>query len=272
MTPHRLTPSTHCHDEIGPNQASAVDATPALLQTTCAAPKWSSVAAASACTDDSSETSVFTVSVSTPFAPICFAAAAKPSSSTSASTTCSPFFAKRSASARPMPLAAPVTTATLPFCNFIRPPFGPANLARYPLSNREEATVSTARPLPRPRVPGPGDRHHLAAPRTRPQDAHARPVPEPRHRGRGGRRQPEGPRPPRHRHPSRRHEVHGQLPRAVRGRAHAPDDQLQREARGRRAEGVALDRPAPQPAAGLDHRGPLPLRDDVDAGRQPHHA
>jgi hypothetical protein len=39
MTPHRLTPSTHLHVEIGPNHGSASLATPVLLHTTCTAPK-----------------------------------------------------------------------------------------------------------------------------------------------------------------------------------------------------------------------------------------
>src|SRR5215469_3744502 len=37
MTPHRLTPSTHFQEEIGPNHGSATLSTPALLHTTCAA-------------------------------------------------------------------------------------------------------------------------------------------------------------------------------------------------------------------------------------------
>ena len=77
-------------------------------------PKRSIAAAASACTDASSLTSVRTVSVSTPRAPMRSAAAASPASSTSASTTCMPALANRSANASPIPLAAPVTTATLP--------------------------------------------------------------------------------------------------------------------------------------------------------------
>src|SRR3954470_10392968 len=178
MTPQRLTPRTHCHDEIGPNHASAVDATPALLHTTCAPPKRSRLAAASACTDASSVTSVFTVSVSTPLVSTCFAAAASPSSSTSARTTFIPLCPKRCASANPMPLAAPVTTATLPLSSFIPSPLRPANLARYPFSHREEATVTPARPLHRPCAPAAGHRHHLVAHRTGPEDAHARRVPE----------------------------------------------------------------------------------------------
>ena len=58
------------HADSGPNHASPLDITPALLQTTCTAPKRSVVAAASACTDASSLTSVFTASVSTPCAPM----------------------------------------------------------------------------------------------------------------------------------------------------------------------------------------------------------
>ena len=114
MTPHRLTPSTHFHAESGPNHGSARLATPALLQTTCTAPKRSIAAAARAFTAASSLTSVGTASVLTPRPAIFSEAACSAGCSTSARTTSSPARANRSASAKPIPLAAPVTTATFP--------------------------------------------------------------------------------------------------------------------------------------------------------------
>src|SRR5215469_7600791 len=113
-TPHRLTPSTHSQAEIGPNHGSASEATPALLHTTCTAPKRSTAAAARALTADSSLTSVGTASVSAPKPAICRSASCNACCSTSARTTLSPVRAKRRASAKPIPLAAPVTTATFP--------------------------------------------------------------------------------------------------------------------------------------------------------------
>ena len=68
--PRGSRPNTHVHADSGPNHASACETTPALLHTTCTVPKRSIAAAASACTDASSLTSVRTVSVSTPCAPI----------------------------------------------------------------------------------------------------------------------------------------------------------------------------------------------------------
>src|SRR2546430_13589971 len=50
-TPQKFTPITQVQVDSGPNHASPLDMTPALLQTTCTAAKRSVVAAASACTD-----------------------------------------------------------------------------------------------------------------------------------------------------------------------------------------------------------------------------
>jgi len=122
MTPHRLTPSTHFHAESGPNHGSARLATPALLQTTCTAPKRSIAAAARALTAASSLTSVGTASVLPPRPAIFSEAARSAGCSTSASTTSSPARANRSANAKPIPLAAPVTTATFPAVSSMAPP------------------------------------------------------------------------------------------------------------------------------------------------------
>src|SRR5215207_11617719 len=113
-TPHRFTPRTHSHPAIGPNHGSPAPDTPALLHTTWTPPNRSRVASASAWTAGSLLTSVVTDRVSTPCAPTRSAADASASSCTSARTTRSPRRANASASANPIPLAAPVTTAICP--------------------------------------------------------------------------------------------------------------------------------------------------------------
>src|SRR5579862_4344796 len=125
ITPHRFTPSTHSQGSVGPNHGSDRLDTPALLHTTCTAPNRWRAAAARARTEASSLTSVGTTSVSTPGRRTCSAAVASAASSTSASTTWSPEAAKRFAKARPIPLAAPVTTATFPGSNSIPLPLPP---------------------------------------------------------------------------------------------------------------------------------------------------
>src|SRR5215469_8343809 len=145
MTPHRLTPSTHCQAEIGPSQGSALLSTPALLHTRCTAPNRSTAAIARVCTDASSLTSVRTASVCTPSAAIFRSASSRASCSTSARTMLSPARAKRSASAKPMPLAAPVTTAVLPEVSSmaVSPPSRPASrtLHALPQAVREQRCV-----------------------------------------------------------------------------------------------------------------------------------
>jgi hypothetical protein len=59
---------------------------------------------------------------STPWARMRSHAVVSPFSSTSASTTSIPLLANRSANAKPIPLAAPVTTATFPVPKSIAPP------------------------------------------------------------------------------------------------------------------------------------------------------
>src|SRR5262245_44376957 len=107
-------PITHSHVVIGPVHGSPLPTTPALLHSTCAAPKRSSVACASACTLASSDVSHTTGSTSVPPSASSASTARMRTSSTSASTTFIPSAANAVASARPMPLAPPVTTATFP--------------------------------------------------------------------------------------------------------------------------------------------------------------
>ena len=82
---------------------------PALLKQTSRPPKRSTAVAYIAWTSAASVTSARTYSPS-----ISSASAVPPASSRSATTTCAPSAANRRALARPMPLAAPVMTATLP--------------------------------------------------------------------------------------------------------------------------------------------------------------
>src|SRR5579875_1473748 len=112
ITPQRLTPRIHSQSASVTSQASPPTDTPALLQTTCTAPKASSVRCASASTSDAFDTSVGTARTRAPELASARSAAASAPCSTSASTTFIPAAANRSASARPIPLAAPVTTAT----------------------------------------------------------------------------------------------------------------------------------------------------------------
>jgi hypothetical protein len=110
--PQKLTPITHSQVERGPNQGSLRVLTPALLQTRSTPPNRSMAAAARASTASARLTSVSTLNVSTPRAFTAASAAVSSPFSTSARTIDSPALAKRSASASPIPLAAPVTTAT----------------------------------------------------------------------------------------------------------------------------------------------------------------
>src|SRR5215470_3741689 len=112
-TPHKLTPNPHsqfCNGWVqdGPKPPP----TPALLQTICTAPNVSRVFCARVSTDSAFATSVTTPNTDAPFARISSSARRSAPSSTSASTIFIPAAAKRSAIARPIPLAPPVTTAT----------------------------------------------------------------------------------------------------------------------------------------------------------------
>src|SRR3990172_4326437 len=123
ITPHRLTPITHSQSSAGTSHSVPLrGTTPALLHTMCTCPKASSVRLASDSTSSGRETSVRTASTVAPPSRISFSAWASAASSTSARTTFIPSRAKRSAIARPIPLAAPVTTATRSLNSFISIP------------------------------------------------------------------------------------------------------------------------------------------------------
>ena len=114
ITPHRSTSMIHrqvsrsiSHDRPPPD-------TPALLHATCTAPNTSIAAAPSRSTSAGFETSAVTANTSAPAERSSWATVSSVSVSTSASTTFMPCCANAVASARPIPLAAPVTTATLP--------------------------------------------------------------------------------------------------------------------------------------------------------------
>src|SRR5437868_5569003 len=112
-TPIRFTSSTHFHSSSGALHTGPATATPALLKTACAAPKRSYVRCASDSTSEAFETSQRAWIDSHPGGSR-RAVSASPFSSTSAIATCAPSAAHASASSRPIPLAAPVTTTTLP--------------------------------------------------------------------------------------------------------------------------------------------------------------
>src|SRR3954451_6655897 len=114
MVPSRSTPSTQSHVSAGMSANVAPLSTRALFHTTCTAPNASIVWAASASTSSSRDTSVRTPTTSPPVSRSSETAVSSAPASTSARTTFIPSCTKRSANARPMPLAAPVTTATFP--------------------------------------------------------------------------------------------------------------------------------------------------------------
>ena len=107
-------PRTHSQSSIVVFEIGANIPTPALLHSTWTAPKASIVAAASASTSDSCETSVGTPITSCPSARRTATASSSGSARTSAATTRMPAPANARTMPRPMPAAAPVTTATRP--------------------------------------------------------------------------------------------------------------------------------------------------------------
>ena len=114
ITPQRLTPRTQSQWSRVSVSTRAKPPTPALLHSTWTAPNRSSAASRSPATASGSATSVGTASTSPPPSSSSFSACPSASSCTSARTTCIPAATKASAMPRPMPLAAPVTTATRP--------------------------------------------------------------------------------------------------------------------------------------------------------------
>ncbi len=114
-TPVTFTPKTQRQSFGVVSQIFELGApTPALLQSTWHAPKRSYTASARASTEASSLTSVRTAVTAAPPVESSPAAAASAGSSMSAMTTVMPWATKALARASPIPLAPPVTTATLP--------------------------------------------------------------------------------------------------------------------------------------------------------------
>src|SRR5438128_1668651 len=113
-TPQRLTPSTHSQSPNSRCQVIPPWNTPALLHSRWTEPKRSYARAARASTCSGRDTSVGATTTSAPAVSTSAAASSSALTSTSAMTTRMPSPAARRASARPIPLPAPVTTATRP--------------------------------------------------------------------------------------------------------------------------------------------------------------
>ncbi len=114
ITPQRLTPSVHSQSARSIAEIDAPPATPALFITTSAGPQADVQASRSPSTDAHSATSHGTASTSPPAAAMAAAVSSSGGCSMSATTTLIPSAANACATARPIPLAPPVTTATLP--------------------------------------------------------------------------------------------------------------------------------------------------------------
>src|SRR6266511_573032 len=113
-TPHTLTSKTQRQSSSVWSRSRLNVDTPALLHNTSTRPNRSSVVAASPSTAAAPETSTVTAAASPPVAWMPDATTSASAPSRSATTTAEPAAANSSARARPMPLAAPVTTATRP--------------------------------------------------------------------------------------------------------------------------------------------------------------
>src|SRR5215210_258932 len=111
-TPQKLTPITHSQSASSRCHVMPAWNTPALLHKRWTAPNRSYVRPASASTWSARCTSVGTTSTSAPAVSTSAADSSRALSSTSAITTRIPSCAACFASARPIPLPAPVTTAT----------------------------------------------------------------------------------------------------------------------------------------------------------------
>src|ERR1017187_5015733 len=119
ITPHKLTPMTHSQSFHVASHGAPPAATPALLNSKCPWPNASSAWRASNSTSLRFETSVLTPSTVPPWVFSSVSALVRSASSMSARTTFMPSRTHRSAIPRPMPLAAPVITATLSLKSFI---------------------------------------------------------------------------------------------------------------------------------------------------------
>ena len=137
-TPCKFTPNTHIHSATESVACLPPPPTPALLHSTCTAPNRAKAAVASASTASAEDTSTSCVITSPPKARTDSAAVARVFVSRSAITTSSPAFANRFDMAKPIPLAAPVTTATLPFPSFMPSRLTPSARLRTMLAKRPE--------------------------------------------------------------------------------------------------------------------------------------
>src|SRR5688572_11166667 len=137
MTPHRLTDNVHSQSRSLSVQSGPVPpATPALLTMICATPSRSRTSAAAASSDAALPTSARIAITVAPAAASARSAASSAGCSTSsrASLTCSA--ASRCASERPIPLAPPVMTATLPVSSCMPASVHAAGSRVTPLANQ----------------------------------------------------------------------------------------------------------------------------------------
>src|SRR5215472_13572711 len=112
ITPHRLTPITHSQSWWVADSSPPCTVTPALLHSTWTAPHCEKARSARACTSARRVTSVRALMASPPTPLTAATVPSMPASSTSATTMRAPARARHRHSARPIPLAPPVTTAT----------------------------------------------------------------------------------------------------------------------------------------------------------------
>ena len=162
MTPHWLAPRIQRQSSSLKSQIGPPSPTPALLWTRCTAPKRSSAWSRKARTEAPSDTSVTTPMASAPRAASSPSASFRGPSSMSAMTIFIPSVAARSATARPMPLAPPVITATLP-CRSSTRMLPPVCLRRR--SQARPGTEGHRHPV---RSPGPDHPVRSPGPITRP--------------------------------------------------------------------------------------------------------
>src|SRR5512139_3997265 len=112
-TPKTLTANSHARSLLEESSNHVPPLTPALLKSRSTRPSSRHARSASCSTDSSFDTSQTAAIACAPPAEISSATWCARSSSMSATTTCAPFSPSASPIARPIPLAPPVTTATL---------------------------------------------------------------------------------------------------------------------------------------------------------------
>src|SRR3954466_13604855 len=119
-TPRRSTPTIRSHSSSSTSAVgtSLFGSTPALLNAKSRPPNAPVACFSACCTSSARVTLQRTASDLPPASSINRAVSRLPSSPTSATTTLAPARANASAAARPIPLAAPVTSATFPAKSF----------------------------------------------------------------------------------------------------------------------------------------------------------